>query len=54
MEFFGRIYLELFYSDYLKEYFPIDLYKDDIIFHFTKRAQNNKMLKLAIFEWKNY
>lgn len=53
MENYGKIYLELFYGDYLKEYFPKELVEEDLIFHYTKRVYNYKLLKLGISEWKN-
>jgi len=53
LEIIGRIYLELFYKDYLIEYFPMELYEESLIFCFTKRVNNYKLLKLGISEWKN-
>lgn len=52
MENIGFLYLSLFYKDYFKEYFPIELDEDDYIYYFTKRVQNYKLLKLGIYEWK--
>jgi len=52
LEIYGKIYLDLFFYDYLKEYFPRELFEKDLIYYFTKRINNYKLLKLGVTEWK--
>ena len=54
LENFGNIYVNLFFEDYILEFFPKDNYKDDLIYFFVKKVPNYKFIKLGIFEWKMF
>ena len=52
MEKIGQDYIQLFYRDYVKEFFPINKNPRNLIHFFVKKVVYHKFLKLGIYEWK--